>query len=85
MTIYVGLNKYCMTLYSVYFNLNHFSFLVHIWLHVVIYVTYIQIINNLIYNTQINIWYYDKRSYRVKIIHFQERVLINFDDCRTAT
>ena len=46
MNIYVGLNKYCVSLYEIQANLNIFCVTLQILLHVIICVTDIQRMND---------------------------------------
>ena len=53
MKIYVGMNSYRVGLYEM--NLNHFSVILHMLLHVITCVTDIEIMNDLGYYYQFNI------------------------------
>ena len=50
MIVYVQMNIYCVRLYAMQFNLNHFSFILHILIYLIICVTEIKRVDDLIYN-----------------------------------
>ena len=56
MAIYVVLDRDCMSLYEIQINLNHFAAILHILIHVIIRVTYIQRMDDLRYNVQFYIY-----------------------------
>ena len=55
MVIYVGLERDIMILYEIQINLNHFSVILHISLHVIIRLTEIRRIGDLRYNVHFDI------------------------------
>ena len=62
MKIHVELNIYCLILYGMHINFNHFALLTRIPLHVILYVIDISLMNYLRYNVQFNILDSDKMS-----------------------
>ena len=66
MAIYVGLDIDCMSLYEIQINLNHFSVMLHILLHVIIRVTEIQRMDDLRHNIQFDICNHNKTPSGVK-------------------
>ena len=76
--IYVALNINIVILYEIQFNLNHSSATLHILLHVIICVIYIQRMNDQRYNTKFNIWFHEKMFYHVKLYHVFEHVQTQF-------
>ena len=55
MEIYVGLDRYSVSLYEIHVNLNHFAVILNIAPHVIIYVIEIRRMNDLRNNVQFDI------------------------------
>ena len=61
--IHVGLKIYCVSVYEIQINTNHFSARINISLHVIICVTENFIMNDLSYNSQFDILDGDKNDF----------------------
>ena len=79
MMIYVQLKIYCVSLYEMNINMNDFSFILRISLHVVMCVTENFRVIYLRYNVQFNIWYHDKTPSCVKPRNFWKHIWIKFN------
>ena len=64
------MNRYCVSLYEIKFNLNRFLSMLHVLIYLIMSVTGIQRTNYLIYNFQFSICYNDKNLTELNSVTF---------------